>query len=180
MSKDELLATLNQLYVNDPYVNELFNAAGIELDKLQDTATSWLLDLYFNTCSAEQLKKYEMLAGINAKQTQTLADRRQNLIAKWRSEGKSTLQIIQDVANSWKNGECTVSFINGKITLTFNSSYGVPDDLGSLLSAIDDVKPAHLAISYILKYLLIENVVEFTVNELQEQEIYKFAFNERS
>lgn len=180
MVKEELLSLINELYSKDEWIQQLFNASGMQMDKLDELLDEFLFDLYFATCSFEQLKKYEIIAGINAKASQSVDDRRQQLIARWRSDGKSTLKIIQDVAASWNNGECTVTFENGLINLTFDGEYGVPTDLDSLIAAIEEVKPAHLAISYALKYILVSDIAKMTIDTLQMQNISSFAFNERS
>lgn len=178
MTKEYVLARLNKLYRSDPWVNAIFTAAGLSLDNV----AGLILDLYnsnwFDTLSEAYIKLYEGKMGITPASGQTLDDRRSTIQAKWKSTGTVGLDLIQAVCNSWENGEVSVAFRSGTIQLTFNSIYGVPADLQTLLNAIDDVKPAHLAVAYVLKYLLISDVGGFTLAEMETQTLNKFAGGE--
>ena len=175
MTKEYVLARLNKLYRSDPWVNAIFTASGLALDNV----AGLILDLYnsnwFDTLSETYIRLYEVKIGITPVPGQTLDDRRSTIQAKWKSTGTVGLDLIQAVCNSWENGEVSVAFRNGTIQLTFKSIYGVPTDLQTLLSAIDDVKPAHLAVAYVLKYFLISDVCAFTLAEMEKQTLNKFA-----
>ncbi len=68
------------------------------------------------------------------------------------------------------------SFIGLKIILQFIGTVGIPDDLETLLSVVDDIKPAHLPLETRFKYLLVKDVHNvMTVDELQNTLISKFA-----
>lgn len=118
----------------------------------------------------------EKLAGITPAPGATLDDRRAAVIAKWRSGGKTDLAQIQRVCDAWKNGEVEVSYQGDTIHLQFVGAYGVPADMDGLLAAVGDVRPAHLAVEYALRYLLLRDVRAMTVATLQQQPITNFAF----
>ncbi|MBU3146922.1 hypothetical protein [Clostridium sp. CF012] len=46
-----------------------------------------------------------------------------------------------------------------------------------MLSLIEDIKPAHLMLSYIFAYLLVGDIKAMTVGELRTKTIKEFAFN---
>ena len=97
-------------------------------------------------------------------------------MAKWRSTGKCDLAMIQAVAGAWRNGEVAVDFVDCAIKLTFNGAYGVPDDLATLISAIGEIKPAHLAMSYVFKFLLIKEIHNvMTLTTLETHQLKEFA-----
>lgn len=176
MTKEFVLAQLHRLYRNDPWVGALFSAAGASLDQVADVVLAAYESNWFDTMPEEYVRRYESRMGLTAKAGQTLEDRRSAIEAKWKSSGTVGVDLLQAVADSWRNGEVNVDFVGGKIDLTFNSIYGVPADLTGLLSAIDDVKPAHLAVVYTLRYLLIKDVHNtMTLAELERQSLGNFA-----
>lgn len=119
----------------------------------------------------------ELEYGISIDTSKTLEERRSGLKAKMRGTGIVNLELLQMVANSWKNGEVNVEFTKeGLIKITFNSEFGVPTQLDGLKKAIDEVKPAHLGVYYEFLYILVKNVQSMTLNELQEKKISMFAF----
>lgn len=179
MNRDTLLKLINQLYCNDPLIKQIFQAAGIQLDSIDEKVSNFLLDLYFSSCSEKQLALYERIAGITAKTRQTVDDRREGLRAKWCSDGKSDMNLLQTVANSWKNGKTEISFVDGCITVNFIDEFGVPSDMEGLKVALEEVKPAHLPIAYVLKYLLIKDISIMTISDLGNQPLSYFAFIER-
>lgn len=155
---------------------DLCKAHGLALDDYK-TIQEDLVAQYDLDKVTWALPIWEKLLNIKTDETKLLKDRRSAIKARWRSDGKSDLILIQSIADSWQNGEVIVSFVDGKIRLNFNSSKGVPEDLHSLINAVSDVSPAHLAVIYILNYLLIKDVQDvMTLTQLQTQKISKFAF----
>lgn len=175
MTKEYILAQLNKLHRTDPWVNEIFAAAGLSLD----TVAGLILNLYnsswFDLLSEQWVNFYETKMKITPTENQTLADRRSAIQAKWKSGNKVDLALIQAVCDSWQNGEVSAAFTDGTIQLTFNSIYGVPADLQTLKDAVDDVKPAHLAVAYVLKYLLISDVSAYTLAQMDAAPLSNFA-----
>lgn len=98
------------------------------------------------------------------------------IAARWKSEGKADLNLLQAICNSWHNGNVEVKFVNGKIQLKFNGIYGIPTDLDSLKKQIDLSKPSHLAIDYLFAYLLLKDVEAMTLTTLENTTLDKFAF----
>ena len=162
----------------DPYLLELFKSAGLSLDTL---------DAYIEDITAQMdidratwgIDLYEREAGIKIDYSRGYAERRAGVKAKWRSSGKADLYLLQAVADSWQNGAVKVDFKDGRIDISFNGIYGVPEKLDWLESAIDEVKPAHLDIAYRFMYLLVKHVHGMQINELQTKQIKQFAFKTR-
>lgn len=178
MRKEELLYRINKLNAADPMVRDIMEAIGEEMD-LADAKTAELIsDMFFDTCTETMLKAYEEEADIIPKTDQSIAGRRAALEAKWKSSGKTDLEILRSVAESWKDGKVDVDFVNNKIQITFTDSYGLPADRKGLEAALDEVKPAHLPIVYLVRYLMIADVERMTLSELEKQLLKDFAFTE--
>ena len=180
MRKDEMLLAVNKYYKNDPWVEVIFGAAGAELDLIDEKILEFKNNQDILKTDLEGIEIYEKEAAIKPGATQTLSDRQASVLAKWRSGGKVDEELLQAVADAWENGRVEIDFVNSKIQVTFVSEYGLPSDRTGLEIALDNVKPAHLPIYYLIKYLLIRDVSAMTVAEIQTHEINEFAFRERS
>ena len=108
MYKDLIISQLPDFYKDDPFINDLFNAVGLTLDSLSADMTEVDQQRFFDKLTV-LLRDSERL--LNLTPVAEIADRRSNVQAKWLSEGKSDIILLQKVANSWKNGEVAVSMI---------------------------------------------------------------------
>ena len=175
---DNMLSSLPTAYRKDAWVIALLSAiAGVDSAQRADadeTAQQMFLDSMTWALAIE-----ERIAGITPAAGASLEERRSVLQAKWRSTtGKCDVDLIQSVCDSWENGQVDVDFVDGEIILEFVGSYGVPDAdaLAALKTAVQEVIPAHLAVQYLYRYLLVREVSAMTVSELQTHTIDEFAF----
>lgn len=172
----QLVRNLPQQYREDPWVLALADAILGVLEDQDAQSVSIREQLSLDTITWA-LEIEEALAGIVPPADATLENRRSTLKAKLRSSGKVTIELIQAVADAWRNGEVEVSFTGGKIRLQFVSAYGVPVDLDALKAAVRLVIPAHLAAEYAIKYLLIRDIHEvMAISTLETQPLGIFAF----
>lgn len=170
-----MLSNLPQQYREDPWMAAIAAALCGTLDAQDARAESAAAQMSLDTVTWN-LETEERIAGITPPAGASEEDRRSVLKAKWRSGGKVTIQQIQAVADAWRNGEVEVSFPSGRIHVQFVGSFGVPTNMDGLKQAIALVIPAHLPVDYILKYLLVENVEQMTLEELETKTIDQFAF----
>lgn len=175
---DNMLASLPTAYRKDAWVIALLSAiAGVDDAQRADadeTAQQMFLDSMTWALAIE-----ERIAGITPAAGASLEERRSVLQAKWRSAtGKCDVDLIQRVCDSWKNGEVDVDFVDGEIVLKFVGAYGVPDAdaLAALKAAVQEVIPAHLAVAYLYRYLLVREVHGMVIDTLQSHTIDEFAF----
>ena len=174
--KDLLLKYSHRLYRQDPFINDLYTVIGAEFDLLQYAIKTVIDNSLIDTADLATVEMYEQQMNIKPLPSQTLDERRAMIKAKWRSDGTITLEMLQNVCNAWRNGEVNAAFENGKIKLSFTGEYGIPSDLDALYAALDEVKPAHLAIEYNFKYLLIKDIHNvMTINEMETQKLRNFA-----
>lgn len=149
----------------------------IVLAKIDETKSTF----YFDGLSEDGILYWEKMLAITPEPSQTLADRRSKIQAKWLSSNHNSITLIQNICNSWKNGEVIADFVNGKIRLTFVGEYGIPDDLNGLLGSINEIKPAHLPYETIIKYLLIKDIHEVkTIAQMEQITLKEFAFGQEN
>lgn len=175
---DNMLGSLPTAYRKDAWVIALLSAiAGVDDAQRADadeTAQQMFLDSMTWALAIE-----ERIAGITPAAGAGVEERRSVLQAKWRSAtGKCDVDLIQRVCDSWQNGEVDVDFADGEIVLRFVGAYGVPDAdaLAALQSAVQEVIPAHLAVKYLYRYLLVREVHGMVIDTLQTHTIDEFAF----
>jgi hypothetical protein len=150
MSKENLLNNLNKIIRKDKYVDNVMTPQGEDLESIALKIIELSNEYFFDTMSLEGIAVYERQ--MDFKTIGTLEDRRQQIEARWKTAGKCSLELLQNIANSWRNGLVEIQFISGVIEVTFSSLVGVPSDLEGLKKAIGEAKPAHLGINYSFKY----------------------------
>lgn len=153
LSKEYIISTLHKLYRSDKWVNELFNSVGLTLDNISSKVDEIYNNNYIDTASEGAVKRYEYELGITPRADQSLDDRRVVVRARWINTGKVDINLLQEIANSWKYGTTALEFIGGRIHVKFISPIGVPADLQALKEVLEDTKPAHLAIYYTFLWL---------------------------
>lgn len=172
-----MIDTLPTFMRKSAIMNEIFNAEETYFDKISvnlddlrkqmDVSTAtWALDIY------------EKELNIKTNPSKPLEERRSVIKSKDRGTGKVDVALIKVVADAFTNGDVDVIF-DGKINIEFNSVLGIPPNLTDLENALDDIKPAHLAILYAFAYLLIKDIHNImTINEIQTTKLNKFAGGE--
>lgn len=176
MTKEYAIAQLHRLYRSDPWVEAVFQAAGFPADVVAELILGIYQSNWFDVMPEEYVRRYEAAMGLATGGPKTLEDRRAAIEAHWKSSGSITLAMLQGVADSWKNGEVRLSFTGGKIHATFVGSYGVPADLDGLKKALEEAKPAHLALVYAFRYLLIREIHGVkTLAEMDATPLNQFA-----
>ena len=121
---------LPQQYREDPWVLALADAILGVLEDQDAQSVSIREQLSLDTITWA-LEIEEALAGIVPPADATLENRRSTLKAKLRSSGKVTIELIQAVADAWRNGEVEVSF-----TGIFNTLVVRHQDVAGELSRI--------------------------------------------
>lgn len=130
-------------------------ASGVELDVLKQGIDE-ILDQFFVPTATWWLDKWEEELGLESYAGKPIEQRRAQIISKIRGIGTVTIQLIQSVAEAYDGGSVevedhpeTYSFI-----VRFIDTRGVPPNLDDLKTAIEEIKPAHLAVEYKFRYLI--------------------------
>lgn len=123
---------------------ELYQAQEKELEKIQIEVDD--LNNQFSIETATwAIALYENELGIKTDRQKTLDERRSIIKSRWRGLGRAGSELIKEVIDSFTNGGTDVGF-NGRITIDFNGAFGFISNPQDVFDAIEDVKPAHLAV----------------------------------
>ncbi|WP_046214790.1 putative phage tail protein [Paenibacillus wulumuqiensis] len=164
-------------YRESVIVNNIMDRDAAEINKWIMTAYE-VLDQMFIGTATWGLARWEHIFGIKAVTGQTYEQRREILRSKLRSSGSVTAALVKSVAESYSNGQVSVTIDAAKYTvnITFVSAVGIPGQLDILKSVIRGVIPAHLAIAFNFRYLLIKEVHEvMTLDQIQSHKLSDFA-----
>lgn len=173
----EMLSYLPEIYDRSRIMQAILNSQGGEIEKLLQ-AIDEILDQYFALSASWWLDHWEFELGIETDPSKPIEQRRSVVISKIRGTGTVTVAMIKRVAESYVNGEVDVSVDSPGFTVivTFISNLGVPENIWDIENAIRDVIPAHLAIRYEYRYLLVQHIHQsMTVSQLQSTKLNKFS-----
>lgn len=100
------------------------------------------------------LANWEQTLGITTDATKDDEYRRTAVVAALRGTGTSTVAAIQNVAESFSNGEVAIVEYPSeyRFEIHFTSTLGIPPNMDDLTTAIEAMKPAHLAYAYVIQY----------------------------
>ena len=145
-----IIEKMNKLNQRDPMVQNCMAAIQPNLNEQHDATVQLSKDILFDECSEAVLALYEKEAGIIPSST-LLSDRRSAVMAKWLSDGVPSLETIQRMADAWSYGKVLCTYSDLTIHVSFVDK-GIPTGIDDLKAAIEEVKPAHLAVEYIYTY----------------------------
>ena len=163
---EEMLKNLHKIFRKDPYINEILKTAGIDLDKINSEADRIKLEMFFDTMTEKGVQIYQDELDYITKSS-TIESKRLEIEARWKSMGKCDLKLLQKIADTWRNGEIDVQFKNAVIKIVFISLIGIPNDLDILKLSINEAKPAHLPIEYLILYRTWEMLKDKTWDSLK-------------
>jgi len=147
--KDSLIKNIHKIFREDKYLNSLFYSYGKELNTLDLKTFAVSREYFFDTMSIIGINIMEKELDFNT--SGTIEDRRSQIEARWKTSGKCDIDLLQDIADSWRYGEASVDFRNAKIVVTFLGITGVPEDFENLKISLEMAKPAHIPIEFVIK-----------------------------
>ena len=142
--KEYALKAINKMYRNDPWVRELYQSAGIQLQDIDELLDVLLDNGFFDAVADRGLRVYEKDLGI--KGDGTVEQRRAIVQMLWNNNGKCTLEKIKAIVKTFVLDDVEVEFVDGVLKLEFNNSafvYAVPQIRRNLTV----VKPSHIGLS---------------------------------
>jgi len=168
MSKAEAwLGYLPSFYHDIREMKAIADAEGPELDKLTQEMDDQL-NQYYPETATWTLSLYEQDLNIPVNLSKPIEQRRSVIISKMRGSGRVSASMLKNVAQAYDRGNIEVSVqpAEYRVTIHFRDTLGIPPNLGDLKSAIEEIKPAHIAIDYSLRYLTIAEVEAMTFDEV--------------
>lgn len=142
-------------YMTSKVIDNINNANAIELTTFEEKLDGVLNQFFVNTADYS-LERWEKEFGIEVNNAYDTALRRTRIISKLRGQGTVTVALLKNVSESFSNGQVDIieDNTNYKFTVKFVGTLGIPPNLDDLQKAIDDIKPAHLAVNYEFTYLI--------------------------
>lgn len=140
--KDYMVESLHKIYWQDNWILNLYQSAGLQLDDNIDTLEQLLLNLFFDSANEEATERYEKDLGINYDNGETLTRRQENVEARWKGVGKCSLELLQNIADSYNSGKTTVEFLEGCLRIKIFSE--PISKYKEMITQLILTKPAHL------------------------------------
>lgn len=154
MDKNTLLSYMPKYYKTSKVIDNLNTTNAVELNKFNSKLDSVLNQFFIDTADFT-LERWEKGLNLDVNNNYNVEYRRSRILSKLRGQGTITVKLIKEVAESYNNGIVDVIEDNPNCTFTikFIDNKGIPPNLDDLKMAIEEIKPAHLAVSYEFTYL---------------------------
>ena len=149
------------------------NALETEVSFVSNGADEVLKQLFVDSAT-HGLDYWESMLGIS-KNTFDYQTRRENIKAKMRSRGTTTLSVIKNICEAYSYGEVDiiVDHANYSFEINFIGSIGIPKAFAELDKTIEEIKPCHLAHSYKFNYNTHGDLAKYTHEELAKYTHYE-------
>ena len=145
----------------------------IEANSINEN-TECLLNQFFVDSATHGLDYWERMLGI-PKNNFDIDTRRENIKAKMRSRGTTTVSVIKNICEAYSNGivEVIVNHSDYSFIIDFVGTIGVPKAFAELDKTIEEIKPCHLAHSYKFNYNTHGDLAKYTHEELAKYTHYE-------
>jgi uncharacterized protein YmfQ (DUF2313 family) len=150
-----MLGWLPKYYALSVIMQAIMQADGLEFDSLQDALNDILNQFYVDTATWG-LSIWESTMAI-APQVGDSDDQRRSVIKSiLRGIGTVTIAMIQNVTDAYVNGSVAVTSTPAtySFVITFVDPRGIPNNIAVVEAVIEQIKPAHLAVSYVYTWTL--------------------------
>ena len=139
-----LINKLPSFYDND-ITKPIQNSFTVEANSINDEVENTLNQFYVDSATYG-LDKWEKMLGIS-KNNFDYQTRRENIKAKMRSRGTTSIEVIKNICEAYSYGEVEiiVNHSDYSFEINFIGSIGVPKAFAELDKTIEEIKPAHLA-----------------------------------
>lgn len=156
-----LVNKLPPFYAN-LYTEPIQNSLSEEIEFVNSSVTD-TLNQFFVEDATYGLALWENLLGIK-KNNLDISTRRENIKAKMRTRGTSTIATIKNICEAYSNGQVEINVIHDeyRFEIAFVGSIGIPASFDELDKTINNIKPCHLAHSYKFTYNTNTDVSKYT------------------
>lgn len=162
MSLINKLPSFYDNYITKPIQDSFTVEANLINDKVEKT-----LEQFFVDSATYGLDYWEKMLGIS-KNNNDIQTRRENIKARMRSRGTTTVSVIKNICEAYSNGEVDiiVNHSDYSFVIDFIGSIGIPRAFAELDKTINEIKPCHLAHSYRFNYNTHSNLANYTHEQL--------------
>lgn len=131
-------------YRDSPQMNAVIGGQAAEIEQRRAEARD-LLDQMTISKATWSLEMYETIFDVKYNPSKTIKDRQDVIRAKMRGAAPTTLKVIRDVINSFvpaQNGTARMDNPNYYLYAEIPAGEGI--DLGAIVEAVSEIKPAHI------------------------------------
>lgn len=160
-----LINKLPSFYDNN-ITKPIQDSFSVEANSINDEVEK-TLEQFFVDSATYGLDYWEKMLGIS-KNNNDIQTRRENIKAKMRSRGTTSIEVIKNICEAYSNGEVEVivNHSDYSFIIKFVGSIGIPQAFDELDKTIESIKPCHLAHSYEFTYNAHNRLSKFTHEEL--------------
>lgn len=150
-----------------PETVAIWEALGSETDALRADLRD-LLDQCNVQTATWGLDLWEKQLGLPTEAGKDLSYRRSRIISKLRGTGTVTVAMVQNVAESYVNGEVEVAEYPARyhFDIKFVGIRGIPPNMDDLTAALEEIRPAHLTYAYVYTYNTYGDLAGHTYGQL--------------
>lgn len=151
---------------DNPITKPIIDALEIE-DKIFNEELQDLNKQFYLKTATWGVDDWEEMLGIS-KNALDLETRKENIKAKMRSRGTSTMAQIKNICESYSGGEVNIiiDHANYKFIVDFIGTIGVPKNLDQFKKTLEEVKPAHLGYDLKFNYNTNKDLSKYTHEQL--------------
>ena len=162
-----LINKLPSFYDND-ITKPIQDSFTVEANSMNNEVENTLNQFYVDSATYG-LDYWEKMLGIS-KNNNDIQTRRENIKAKMRSRGTTSIEVIKNICEAYSYGEVEiiVNHADYSFEINFVGSIGVPKAFAELDKTIEEIKPCHLAHSYKFRYNNHEYLSQFTHEYLSQ------------
>lgn len=172
---DVMLTYVPQFLRKAKAYKAIISTQGQEFDQLRTSIDDILKQFYVETATEWGLDLWEDMLGLKSYAGKPIEQRRSRIISKLRGMGTVTVSLIKNVVESYVYGtvEMTEQPETYSFTVKFIDTRGIPPNLDDVKAAIEELKPAHLAVEYEFRYLIWDELdaANITWDELDAKEL---------
>lgn len=147
----------------------LFQEGAEPLMEAQQAAHDDFVAQLWPTTATWGLSTWEEALGLPTDVSRDMEFRRTRIVSKLRGSGPVTVEMIKNVAESFSNGEVEIIEhpAEYRFEVKFVGTIGIPPNMDDLTAALEEIKPAYLAYTYVIVYRTWGQVAEKTWGALE-------------
>ena len=160
-----LINKLPSFYENN-ITKPIKNSLDIEVNSVNENLED-LLNQFFVNSATYGLDNWESMLGIS-KNNFDYVTRRENIKAKMRSRGTTSIEVIKNICEAYSNGvvEINANHSDYSFEISFISTIGAPLSFEEMDRVVNEIKPCHLAHSYKFNYNTHSDISKYTHEQL--------------
>ena len=153
-------------FYNNKVTRSIQDGLSIESNSVSEKISNTLTQFFVDEATWG-LDSWEKMLGI-AKNNFDYQTRRENIKAKMRSTGTTSINAIKNICEAYSNAkvEIIINHSNYSFVIDFVGSVGIPKAFIELDKTIEEIKPCHLAHSYKFNYNTHSDISKYTYEEL--------------